>query len=250
MKVINNFSKMFRNFTYFKKNEAIKPLEAAAPAKPKVTEDRSSKAKKLLLASRSIRRNGIRPGVPHQNLIGLLRRTSARYLIPHHSQPQPKKAKPSTSTSRSNQTDRGTPFEHRERRKKVESIHRESEELFKECSMFKNENPSSWRNADANRKLVYYWTTINTVCPDPVAFKNFLKMYTTKNSRAKKMPQDKVHRKCWGIWTQMRHHERLPFIAESLISHFSKLPNPASRKLESQLKSFFVASRKCPKISE
>lgn len=257
--MIVKFYEMLRNFPYFNMNRAPKP-STTFPPEPKGAEDCSTKAKNLLLASRQIHRNQIRPGVPHQNLIGLVRRTKARHFIPQSKrQYLPKETKP--STNRHIQTDDELPFanikhsyriqrgtvessEELARQLKVEYIHKESEELFKECSMIKNEDPSCWHKADGNRKLVYYWTTMNTICPDPIAFKNFMMFYISRNKRTTKMPHDKIHRKCFSIWKQMRHHEKLPFIAESLICHFSKLSSPSSRKLESEIKNFFVASRK------
>lgn len=234
---------MLRNFPYFKTNKPSEALESPA-CKKLNKENNAGKAKKLLIASRRIQRNSIRPGVPHQNLIGLLRRTKARHFISHRSSKTATVKEPIPSTSRHIQTDEETPCEDLIRKRTLISIHKESEELFKECSIIKDGNLSSWRQADVNGKLVYYWTTISTVCPDPMAFKNFMMFYISKNKRAKKMSHDKLHKKCFNIWNQLRYHEKLPFIAESLISHFSKLPNPSSRKLEHQLRAFFVNSKK------
>lgn len=234
---------MLRNFPYFKTNKSSEAMDTS-PCKVSDKEDPASKAKKLLLASRQIRRSQIRPGVPHQKLFGLLRRTKARHFISHpNKKPVPPK-EPTPSTSRQIQTDTEESCENLVRQRKLDSIHKESEELFKECSILKNGSPSSWRQVDVNGKLVYYWTTVSSQCPDPMAFKNFMMYYISRNKRAAKMSHDKIHKKCFDIWSQLRHHEKLPFIAESLISHFSKLPNPTSRRLEHQLKAFFVTSKK------
>lgn len=235
---------MLRNFPYFKTNKSSEPLEDSS-SKPHARDDCHSKTKKLLLASRQIRRNQVRPGVPHQRLIGLLKRSNALNIKP----PQHRETKPSTSRHIQTETDDllsedEMSCENISRQRKLESIHQESEELFKECSIFKNQDPSLWHQCDINKKLIYYWTTINTVCPDPFAFKNFMVFYISKNKRAKNMTLEKAQKKCLSIWKNMRYHEKLPFITESLISHFSKLPNPTSRKMEHQIRAFFVASRK------
>lgn len=238
---------MLRNFPYFKTSKSSEPLESSNKGLENVC-----KQKKLSPVSRKIRKTPVRPGIPHQNLIGLLRKTKA--ALQFHAQSH-QEARPSTSKQAQTQTYEDDPMPEKEPiiEKDVVSkevnqmdhqIDLESEELFKECSLYENKDPSLWTNADVNKKLIYYWTTINSGCPNPVAFKNFLTFYSSKCKRTKKMAPDCVQKKCWSLWNNMRYHEKLPFIVETLITRFSKMESPSNKELEKQMKEFFVNSKK------
>ena len=123
---------------------------------------------------------------------------------------------------------------------KLGIVHEEAEELFQQCAKLKNES-GNWDNASSNKKLIYYWAAINSEVPKPNPFENF-SAYLVK--KKKKRGDVRNKRKAQNLWHTMRFHEKMPFIAESLISSFNRFGSKYGESLECNIKGYMTNARK------
>lgn len=121
-------------------------------------------------------------------------------------------------------------------------LHEEAENLYNGCL---DNGDEDWSCLDSKKKIIYYWASIKHDVPYHCPWDNFQSYYQTKKMKKSCLPQDKSVQRTINVWKKMRYHEKLPFIAESLIGTITKFSNPVvDGKAECEIKSFFDLFRK------